>query len=63
MTADEYLASAIGHIDLQLGEGYAKRHPELIAAFMQTAAMDLGTAVIARAIELVTAAIKANGEE
>ena len=32
MTADEYLRSAIDHIDAQLGKGYAKAHPELIAA-------------------------------
>jgi hypothetical protein len=51
MTANEYLMSVVDHIDQQLGNGYAKQHPELIAAFMQTSAIDLGTAVIARAIE------------
>jgi hypothetical protein len=51
MTANEYLMSAIDHIDQQLGNDYAKQHPELIATFMQTSAIDLGTAVIARAVE------------
>ena len=51
MTADEYLANAIADIDKRLGTGYAKTHPELIAAFMQTAAIDMGSAVIAGAIE------------
>ena len=51
MTANEYLMSAIDHIDQQLGKDYARSHPELIAAFMQTSAIDLGTAVIARAVE------------
>jgi hypothetical protein len=51
MTANEYLLSAVDHIDEKLGKGYAKAHPELIAAFMQASAVDLGTAVIARAIE------------
>jgi hypothetical protein len=51
MTANEYLLSAIDHIDAKLGAGYAAKHPELIAAFMQTSAIDLGTAEIARAIE------------
>jgi len=60
MTADEYLHSAIDHIDDRLGKGYAKQHPELVAAFMQTSAIDLGTAVIARAIESITSAINAN---
>lgn len=57
MTADDYMRSAIDHIDKALGKGYAKAHPELIAAFMHTAASDLGTAIIARAIEGVAAAI------
>jgi hypothetical protein len=30
-----------------LSNGYAKQHPELIGAFVQTSAIDLGTAVIA----------------
>ena len=33
-TADEYLGYAIECIDTRLGKGYAKAHPELIAAFM-----------------------------
>jgi hypothetical protein len=53
MTANEYMISAIDHIDLKLGAGYAAKHPELIGAFMQASAIDLGTAVIARAIESI----------
>jgi hypothetical protein len=53
MTADEYLCEAMQRIDRRLGKGYAKAHPELIAAFIQTAANDMGTAVIARAIDRV----------
>jgi len=53
ITANEYLMSAIDCIDAKLGKGYAKAHPELIGAFMQTSAIDLGTAVIARAIESI----------
>jgi hypothetical protein len=62
MTANEYLLSAIDHIDYQLGTGYAKQHPELIAASMQTSAIDLGTAVIARAIESIGAVADAINE-
>jgi hypothetical protein len=36
--ADQHLAASIKSIDEQLGEGYAKLHPELIAAFMKTSA-------------------------
>ena len=45
------------HIDKLLGKGYAKQHPELIAAYMQTAAIDFGTAIIARAIKSVLTAL------
>jgi hypothetical protein len=62
-TANEYLLSAVDHIDQKLGDGYAKAHPELIAAFMQTSAIDLGAAVIARAIETLAAATKTDEPE
>ena len=40
MTAEEYFTSAIECIDKQFGDGYAKLHPDLVGAFMQTAARD-----------------------
>ena len=43
MTAGEYLQHAIVEIDKELGDGYAAKHPELIAAFIQVAAMDFQT--------------------
>ena len=52
-TADTYMLAAVRDIDEILGKGYAAKHPELIAAYMQTAAIDLGSAIIARAIERV----------
>lgn len=51
MTAHTYLTCAIHDIDEVLGKGYAKAHPELIAAYMQTSAIDLAGAVIARALD------------
>lgn len=48
MTAEGYLQKAISSIDEALGEGYAAEHPELIAAFMATAASDCNTAVSAK---------------
>jgi hypothetical protein len=53
MTAQTYMSQAIEDIDELFGDGYAKKHPELIVGYMQTAAIDLGTAIIARAIEYV----------
>ncbi len=46
MTADEYLCGAIERIDARLGKGYAALHPDLIAAFMRTAAQDFHTALV-----------------
>ncbi len=42
----EYLAIAIETIDGEFGVGYAKQHPELVAALTQAAALDR----VARAI-------------
>jgi len=36
-TALFHMGSAIASIDKKFGEGYAKEHPELVAAFMNTA--------------------------
>jgi hypothetical protein len=52
ITADSYMNKAIEYIDDSFEEeGYAKKNPELVAAFMQASALDLGAAIIARAIE------------
>lgn len=51
MTACTYMEQAVVDIDEIFGKGYAKQHPDLIAAYMQVSAIDCGTGVIARAIE------------
>lgn len=51
MTANTYLDAAIEGIDGRFGKGFAKAHPELVGAYLQTCALDFGAAVIARAIE------------
>ena len=51
MTADEYLGHAIECIDQRLGNGYAKSHPELIAAFMQTSARDYAAGLLDNSVE------------
>lgn len=50
MTAREYMREAIASIDDRFGDGFAEKHPELIAAFMQTAILDLQGAVLAQQI-------------
>jgi hypothetical protein len=51
MTADEYLRAGVRTIDKQFGDGYAKQHPELLAAYMKTCAMDFGTSMLVVAIQ------------
>jgi hypothetical protein len=45
-TAKTYLFDAIECIDGQLGEGFTKKHPELIGHFMLTAALDFHAASV-----------------
>ena len=48
MTAHEYLLSGKDVIDDLFGAGYARAHPDLLAAYMKTAATDFFTAIIAK---------------
>lgn len=57
-TAQDYMMNAVKDIDAYFGKGFAKAHPELIAAYMQTAAIDMSGAVIARAIETLASAVE-----
>ena len=50
MTANDYMNHAIIDIDKRCGDGYALVHPELIAAYMKTAAIDFATAAGLRKI-------------
>lgn len=50
MTAQTYLIEAVRCIDTEFGCGYAKEHPELVAAFMQASASDFNFATLAKAI-------------
>jgi hypothetical protein len=49
ITADQYLHEAITAIDKKFAKGYAKDHPNLIAAFMKVAASDMNNATFAKA--------------
>ena len=51
MTVDLYLRSAIECVDGALGEGYAHKHPELVAAFVQACAADFNTASISYSLQ------------
>jgi len=49
MTADGYLSAAIESIDKAFEKGFAKKHPELVAAYMKVAASDFNHATLAKA--------------
>lgn len=51
MTAHDYLVRAKSDIDEVFGEGYAKKNPCLVAAYMQVACADFSTAIFAGAVD------------
>jgi hypothetical protein len=40
IAAYRYLAQAVRNVDEAFGEGYAKDHPQLVGAYMQTIAIE-----------------------
>lgn len=62
LTARNYMKHGAEDIDAMFGDGYAEAPPELLAAYMQTAAIDLMTAMVAKeigeAIEEIAEAIR-----
>lgn len=51
MTAHDYMLKAIESIDKQMGSGYSKAHPELVASFMQTCALDYMTVILSQTLQ------------
>jgi hypothetical protein len=49
-TAAEYMDAAVRELDAAFGEGYAAKHPELVAAFINTAARDYHSAAMSKYI-------------
>ncbi|EFE7698850.1 TPA: hypothetical protein ACIYMC_004423 [Escherichia coli] len=63
---EHWLRVAIKIIDRNAGEGYAKAHPELISAFMTTAASNFATLTqreIAEAEQVTTINVKTSEVE
>lgn len=58
-TVKLYLVEAIEIIDSKLGKGYAKQHPELVAAFITSCSIDYGTTIIHASIESVATSLDA----
>jgi hypothetical protein len=47
------LSNAIRSIDQELGDGYAREHPELIAGFMQAESINIAYSVLSEHIRVV----------
>jgi len=52
-TAEVYMTEAVKSIDRLFGKGFAQHYPDLVAAFMKTAAIDFATAIAAKNLESV----------
>ncbi|KIX12639.1 hypothetical protein X474_18010 [Dethiosulfatarculus sandiegensis] len=50
-------------IDSKFGEGYAKDHPELVADFMKTCALDFGAAIITASLQEISESLHDNSLE
>jgi hypothetical protein len=57
MTAQTYLTEAIQIIDDKFGEGYAKSHPAIVGAFIQTCAADYAACFTADHLEEIANAL------
>jgi hypothetical protein len=51
MTTKQHFLCAVRDIDREFGEGYAKAHPELLAAVLEVAATDYRTAIQIKSFE------------
>jgi hypothetical protein len=57
-TAHGYFHRAIKTIDDEFGHGYAKQHPELIAAFIRTAAADYQATLSAQSVQSIETSVE-----
>ncbi len=56
--AERYLRAAVERIDLVLGQGYAREHPELIASMIQSMTIEAAIATGREAHEQVLATVQ-----
>lgn len=63
LTAGEYLREGARLIDDRFGSGYAMKHPELVAAFLQTCAIDFATGILAQKLSDIAHAIERSTAE
>ena len=56
-TANVYLINAVYDVDYIFHKGYAEKHPELIAAYMQAATIDFSVAMTFKALNPIAEAL------
>jgi hypothetical protein len=56
-TADTYLSAAVKCIDATFGPDYAKKNPQLVAAFINASAHDYHSATMKTGMDDLTAAL------
>lgn len=62
-TIYEYFTEAIRVIDAAFGEGYAKKHPELVSAFITACTQDFETAMKAKYLSVLSDSIEFHGTQ
>lgn len=62
-TASYFLSAAIKKIDGKFENGYAEKHPELIAAFVAACASDFNTSMTVSALQDIADAIDTSSGE
>lgn len=62
-TATRYFKEAVAVIDNQFGDGYARAHADLVAAFMRTASIDFATAIFSHAVQEAVQAVQQSQDE
>ena len=58
-TACDYMRDAVRAIDGEFGEGFAKAHPSLVGAYMQTAALDFAAMSQTDSLEVIAEKLQA----
>ena len=61
-TISRYMMEAVKMIDLEFGTGYAKEHPELVGAFIQSASIDFASGLIAQSLQYIAESIEEQSE-
>lgn len=62
MTIGTYLSQAIHEIDRRLGEGYAQKHPELIAECIRSQTLDYNSTALVDSLHALAAALRERGQ-